>query len=356
MNEELRALVPQMADYLAETHVYVPYLMHSAQPGIRRTAFTTDEHGFRTTLRDGQPVSLDAFRRLSTESRPSALIGNSTAFGVGATSDAATIASQLNAIGPRVFFNFAGRAFNHVQELIAFLLFGPARVDAAVVMSGINLLDMSYRFASDAHVDLPPFHLERLFLSRVDREPDDRIGAWLRRAWRRLRGRPLGDGFLAGDATAALRLGLADAGELIRQPGNAERALAHFAHVAGVWRSLAPSRIGRLLVALQPVPDWFGRSLSPHEQRLLALSEAHRPPAWHVVREHVRQQAAGFRDGMLAACRHAGVEVVDLNTSPVLLETPWVFIDRYHLSDAAQRSVASILAARLDEPQRASIT
>ena len=43
-------------------------------------------------------------------------------------------------------------------------------------------------------------------------------------------------------------------------------------------------------------------------------------------------------------------QVVDLNTAPILLETPWVFIDRYHLTDAAQRSVASILAARLEEP------
>ena len=110
---------------------------------------------------------------------------------------------------------------------------------------------------------------------RVDREPDDRIRAWLLRAWRRVRGRPLGDSFLDGDATAELRLGLADADELIRQPGNAERALAHFAHVAGVWRSLAPSRIGRLLVALQPVPDWFARSLAPHESVSRALG-AHR--------------------------------------------------------------------------------
>lgn len=347
MNNELRALVPQMADYLAETQVYVPYLMHGARGRIRRPSFTTDEYGFRGTHHEGALLSLQAFHALPAKARPSALVGNSTAFGVGATSDAATIASQLNALGSRAWFNFAGRTFNQTQELIAFLLFSPPHVDAAVLMTGINLLDMSYRFASDAHVYLAPFHLERLFLSRLDREPDDRPGAWLHRAWRRLRGRPLGDGFLDGDVSRSLRRGLEEAAALIQQPGNAERALDHFRRIVGVWRSLVPARIGRLLLALQPVPDWFGRPLSPQEARLVSLTEAHRLPAWHAVRDHVRRRAEAFRRGMLEACSDSGIEAVDLNASAELIELPWVFIDRYHLTDAAQAQIAAALADRL---------
>ena len=345
-DELLQRLAPQMADYRAETQVYVPYVMHGARPAIRRLSHSTDEYGFRRTLRGGEPMSLAAFHALPAAGKPSALIGNSTAFGVGASSDAATIASQLNALGSRVWFNFAGRTFNQVQELIAFLLFAPARVDTAVLMTGINLLDMSYRFASEAHVPLAPFHLERLFLSRLDRQPDDRPGALLHRLWCRLRGRSPGDGFLEGEVCSSLRRGLEDGEHLVEQPLNLGRALDHFRRMVGIWSDLVPRRIGRLVFALQPVPDLFGRPLSAQETQLLAASETHRPPSWHVVREHVRGQADAFREGTLAACRDARVESIDLNASP-LTETPWVFIDRYHLTDAAQARIAALLAAFL---------
>ena len=111
-----------------------------------------------------------------------------------------------------------------------------------------------------------------------------------------------------------------------------------------LWCALRPARIGRIVFALQPVPDWFGRPLGAREAELAAASEAHRPAAWRNVRGPLAARAGRFREELLRRARARGLAVVDLNVEPRLLAVEWAFIDRYHLTDAAQRAVAEILA------------
>lgn len=339
------AELPHMRDYLEETQVYAPYLMHFQRPDVRRPSFATDAFGFRHTLdARGEWLSLERFHSLPEAARPSALIGNSTAFGVGATSDERALASQLNRRSPALFFNFAGRTINPLQELLAFLLFAPPLVDAAVILSGVNLLDMSYRFATDAHVHLPPFHVERLFHGRLGSEPVRGLSDRLRRGWRRLRGRDNVDPFVKSPLIAELARGLGGVASLAPDASSPERALQHFEHVLDLWCALRPARVGRLLFALQPVPDWFARPLAAQERELAAASEAHRPPAWKELRAALLARAPAFRQGLLQRLRARDVDVIDLNDAPRLVAVPWVFIDRYHLTDEAQATVAGILA------------
>jgi hypothetical protein len=348
---EFFAAVPQMRDYLAETQVYLPYLMHFQRPNVRRLAFSTDAQGFRRTLRgDGSIVTLEEFNALPPEARPSALVGNSTAFGVGATSDERAIASGLNRVGAGTWFNFAGRTLNPLQELLAFLLFCRVEVETAVIMSGINLLDMSYRFASAAQENVPPFYLERLSLARLGHDPQRTLRGWLGDRWRALRGRPAPDPFVESAFLHELARGLDDPEALVASLDNPARALAHFRHVLDLWNGLRPRRIRALTFALQPVPEWFGRPYSDKERRLTEISESHRPDSWRRVRDARRESSHAFRREILEACRARGIATVDLNAEPRLLGLDWVFIDRYHLTDEAQHVVATTLAASRGRP------
>jgi len=343
---EFFAAVPQMRDYLAETQVYLPYVMHFQRPNVRRPAFSTDAQGFRRTLRaNGTFVSLEEFNALPPDARPSALIGNSTAFGVGATSDERAIASVLNRIGPGTWFNFAGRTLNPLQEMLAFLLFCRVEVETAVIMSGINLLDMSYRFASPAQESVPPFYLERLSLARFGHDPEQGIRGWLADRWRRMRGAVTADPFVDSGLLEEINRGLGDPEALVASTGNPARALAHFRHVLDLWDGLRPRRVRSLTFALQPVPEWFGRPYSEKERRLTEISESHRPASWGRVRDALRERSLAFKHEILEACRARGIAVTDLNEEPRLLALDWVFIDRYHLTDEAQHVVAAALAA-----------
>jgi hypothetical protein len=349
LTPEFFAAAPQMRDYLAETQVYLPYVMHFQRPNVRRPAFSTDAQGFRRTLRaNGTVVLLEEFNALPPEARPSALIGNSTAFGVGATSDERAIASGLNRIGPGTWFNFAGRTLNPLQELLAFLLFCRVEVETAVVMSGINLLDMSYRFASPAQDSVPPFYLERLSLARLGHDPQRRLRGWLADRWRRLRGAAVADPFVDSGLLDEINRGLGDPESLVASADSAVRAVAHFGHVLDLWGGLRPRRIRTLTFALQPVPEWFGRPYSDRERRLTEISESHRPASWRRVRDALRARSLAFKRDVLEACRARGIGVIDLNAEPRLIGLDWVFIDRYHLTDEAQEVVAATLAASPD--------
>jgi hypothetical protein len=55
-------------------------------------------------------------------------------------------------------------------------------------------------------------------------------------------------------------------------------------------------------------------------------------------------RAPAFRQKLLQRIQDRGIRVVDLNVDPRLVDLEWVFIDRYHLTDEAQRAVAEILA------------
>jgi lysophospholipase L1-like esterase len=114
--------------------------------------------------------------------------------------------------------------------------------------------------------------------------------------------------------------------------------------VLDLWCGLRPGRLGRLLFALQPVPDWFGRPLGTRERTLAAESEAHRPESWRRTRGTLAERAPAFRAELLRLLAARDVPVVDLNTAPRLLAVPWVFIDRYHLTDDGQCAVAEVLA------------
>jgi hypothetical protein len=205
---------------------------------------------------------------------------------------------------------------------------------------------MSYRFASTAQESVPPFYLERLSLARLGHDPQRRLRGWLADRWRALRGRTAPDPFVESVFLNELARGLGDPESLVASPDNPARALAHFRHVLDLWDGLRPRRIRALTFALQPVPEWFGRPYSDKERRLTEISESHRPASWRRVRDARRECSLPFKQEILEACRKRGVAVVDLNTEPRLLDVEWVFIDRYHLTDEAQRAVAEILASR----------
>ncbi|NDA37698.1 MAG: hypothetical protein EBX80_04140, partial [Acidimicrobiia bacterium] len=85
--ERRNLIVPQMRDYdeLGMRQEWVPHLMYFHPRNVALKSVTTDEFGFRNTtgVKPGAPTAL--------------LVGGSSVFGIGATSDATTIPSLLNA-------------------------------------------------------------------------------------------------------------------------------------------------------------------------------------------------------------------------------------------------------------------
>ena len=160
LNEKLDnirySLTPQIKEYdkfvdRANTR-WLPFLMYFHQTNYSSEVINTDSQGFRFSFKIDKKYSPNT--NLNNR-KVNLLIGSSTVFGVGATSDDKTLPSQLNNMSKEndaVWLNFGGRGFNSTQELILFLLHRHQlpQIENIVIMSGINNLVLSrFSFEQD---------------------------------------------------------------------------------------------------------------------------------------------------------------------------------------------------------------
>ena len=119
--EQRNSIVPQMRDYdeLGMNQEWVPHLMYFQPRNAALKSVSSVEFGFRNTtgVKPGAPTAL--------------LVGGSSVFGIGATSDAMTIPSLLNATTKYNWRNLGGRAFNSTQEAILVHLSNAKKIEGS---------------------------------------------------------------------------------------------------------------------------------------------------------------------------------------------------------------------------------
>ncbi|MBN4079981.1 hypothetical protein JYT60_01960 [bacterium AH-315-C08] len=123
---------------------WVPFLMFFNQSNFCSDIVNTDKNGFRLAGIGGEQ-RLD---KLNKSTPINILIGGSVAFGVGATSDSATIPALLSNKMGQTWMNFGGRANVSTQEWVSFAYHRDmiGEIDNIVIFSGFN--DLYLYFAS----------------------------------------------------------------------------------------------------------------------------------------------------------------------------------------------------------------
>jgi hypothetical protein len=140
--KEVYKYTPQIRDYDKFMHIgarWLPYTMYFHEKDFTSQAVNTDSLGFRYSYLGGHRYSV---ANLPSNSIVNLIVGGSTALGVGATCDNATLASYLAESTGEVWINFSGRGYNATQELILFLLHQDKflKIGRVVVLSGLNTL------------------------------------------------------------------------------------------------------------------------------------------------------------------------------------------------------------------------
>jgi hypothetical protein len=153
MNKQLRYdLVPQMEIYDQLGYEWLPYLMFSQTPNYRSSTLNTDDRGYRFSHKsDVLPKSIfKSFNDSKAENNSTVLVlGNSFAFGVGATSDSNTVTGYLNKDNQK-YLNLACRAHLGFQEIISVLsnIDKVKNVKKIVIISGIADFYLSKHFGA----------------------------------------------------------------------------------------------------------------------------------------------------------------------------------------------------------------
>jgi hypothetical protein len=131
-----------------------PYLGYALAPGHRSAGLNTDDEGFRVS--DSPFGAVDSASWLAGGGG-ALLLGSSVAFGLGASSDRGTLASQLAFLTRSRWLNLGVLAANSLQELVAAVPFLHA-ASTVVVFSGMGNYLLMMRERTPGSVFGPVFY------------------------------------------------------------------------------------------------------------------------------------------------------------------------------------------------------
>lgn len=311
------AITPQMRDYdMLERKAWLPYLMTFHPPRLATQAFTTDALGFRRTMRGRHAVQWDSYQ--AAGARRGAVIGGSTAFGVGATSDAGTLASRLNERDGCLWWNFAGRGFNSTQELLVFLLHLPPSVERMVIFSGANNLVLSYLAGRTSPV-YNSFYAQSVFE------------------------RGLRSGLVTG-VRGSLHLLAREVARKLAAPQRAQapqddqerydHMIACLRRDVRLWALVRDALGCQVVFAFQPMAAWIDKALTAEEAELFDILDRCDPTgSWDGVAGYLSRERDRYRADVRRLCAEQRLPFLDLNDGAAFAAPRWLFVDRAHLTD-----------------------
>lgn len=296
----------------------VPYLHHIHGPSTSyaQGAMTIDEVGLRRVVIGGRHLGFRQFQKLA--GRKGILIGASTAFSAGASSDANSIASRLSSTTGDAWFNLAVGGYVSTQEFLLYSLLNPLEISDVVVLSGLNTLS--------AHAMYPPGSTDDLFPPTIfvqeSGDTGGKLERYLRRKVRRLRAqtlrkREIGKVTELQFATAliVMRKNLQLLGDLCRARG------------------------ARLTFVAQPLLSVMPKYLTPEESEISEIQATLGAYSEYTVWGHYSDEIAAvypkYCQDLGEMCEELKIEFLDLNCSPEFLDgESWLFTDFAHLTDA----------------------
>lgn len=325
--EQRNLIVPQMRDYdeLGTLQQWVPYLMYFHPRNATLKSVSTDDRGLRKTT-GGQGKKSSAL-----------LIGGSTVFGIGATSDSATITSRLTELTEHCWLNFGGRAFNSTQEALLVHLANIEKVDGPiVVMSGLNnltrlLLPGNFSPMYGAFFQQSFFEkqmsvaaignrkLLRMLISGVF----NKIGVSKK--------------FSVGKNAESL-----SPSKMTSEADSYSAMLKVFERDCEYLQMFAKHHGTTTTFAMQPFAPWVGKLLSPQEEKLFELLDQE-AESFSLILEELSKSKEKYKTDIRTICSKVGMKFLDLNDEPELKQSEWLFVDRIHLTDAGYDTVAKML-------------
>lgn len=336
-------LVPQMLQYddfddRAETR-WLPYLVYFQRTNYRSEVVNTDRLGFR--ISHGKADYASAGDRMP-HGPLRLLAGSSSAFGIGATTDAATIPSRLwTRYAPSTpWLNFTGRSHNSVQELILFLLYRdlPQHLDHIVIFSGLNNLALA-QLPKEQRGDHGAFFFCGEYFEQM---------ATLRARHRR------GKQKTGADRPVGKQAKQHEEPEPVPElSGLIDIAVGLTAsHLEG-WQLLAAPTGARISFVLQPLANWWQEKANDQEQLLFdELDRISKAGPFEKNYGTIATRDAGrqYAEALGAACAKQGIEFLDIN--PLIAETcgprDWLYVDRAHFTDLGHDIVSRLIAEGLD--------
>ncbi len=341
-------IAPQLQVYDSLPTVLAPYVTYISKPNFHSKVVNTDQTGFRhSTAKTSSGIAfIDSANWWHHEHR-AIMIGDSFTFGVGATSDDHTVASQLNSLSKYSFLNLGIRASNSTQQIVSAIPF-LGSTESVLYVGGIN--NLTAQIQSDGRNSLfgplfgevaidslsahSIFELASICEASMNNISSRRL---IREIGQRLIKKLVRQKTFAGARTARSNLG-----------ANADGSLNSFAQTAvdRYERDLsiiirAIPRGSKILFAAQPFAGTHLKQLSQEEVDLFQITDSLQHDDWFVLKQVLVKIWTHYVALLGDMCSRLGINFADLNS--VDLQN-WSFVDRVHMTDYGNHQIATFVA------------
>ncbi|MEP3299160.1 MAG: hypothetical protein ABJO27_22240 [Pseudoruegeria sp.] len=344
--QEVYKYTPQIRDYDRFMHCgarWLPYTMYFHEKSFFSDAVNTDALGFRYTYFNGDRCSV---AECPDGVAINLLVGGSTALGVGACSDQATVASKLSEQTGEVWLNFAGRGFNATQEVIMFLMHQKkfTKINRVVVLSGLNTLALEgipEEFSSDHGRYYYSFefqHYMNKFNDDMKRKKEGFDGSGSR-ALKKLKFWEVYEENPADKVIDDSHVTLAD---------RIDRAAENTAQALKQWSLLLTDHGIKPTFFLQPLSYWCDKPMTADESGVFHAIDSCPNNFYRLFGNVLGKEV--HKPFYEAICSKAqGIACHDVNmllrSSSLMQET--IFVDRVHFNDPGNAEVARLISDQI---------
>jgi len=313
--------LPYMKYYDDVENVWSPYIVLKQQQNINNEVLNTDQFGFRYTDSDEKYTILND--KHTRENKEQIIItGNSTAFGIGSSSDKKTISSNLSNFTKKKVYNLSLRTCNSFQELILFLqvLDKFKNLKTVIIVSGFNdtLID---RYVSKKSIITPPLFYQNKI---------DNININFKSSlWSKL----LSTNILKKNSTTF-------EDKSFNWKRNYEKNLK-------IWKSLSNEFNFNIIFALQPYYKWSKKIFSSEEKDIFYEMENKKIKTYEVLKNFNQDDYKEIDFFFSDICKKNNISYLDLNKvirscSEV---NKWLFADALHLTDLGYKVVSEKISS-----------
>lgn len=318
---------PQMADYSRIFSVRSPYGLFLNAPNLTSQVVNTDECGFRKCRSRAGDLSVMA---AAGKGPVNILVGASTAFGVGASSDKSTIASFLEELTGEPWVSLSVRAANSLQEHIYLLNYALGRLEISriVFFSGLNDIALHPEGMSDFYGD--PFFTMKAHCEMLRKHPVNKMSK-KRQLW------DLSKSLLGLDSKTSIKP--VDSHSGMRAGKSFEEIVERNVLMMKGLSELFP---GGVYYFFQPYFEWTGKGRTTEENSLFEeLDKAQEGTNWQRVSTWMSEkEALGYKDMAMARLKQEGILGEDCNEW-LASSQETLFVDRAHLNDSGYNYVAT---------------
>ncbi len=338
---------PQMRVYNQYSHSWKPYIMFTNSANVRTKILNTDSLGLRfNNSNNGKFIAKNIFDQKNDKNEHGAIFGASTAFGLGASKDEATISSQLSKDTNIFFYNLGVSAFTGFQEVVLHqsLINYFDKIKYLIVLSGINdLLLLNYIDQFDE--ELGPYFYSSHFLSGMDNMTltnKRKIAKFFLSPfiyqdidWTNVTQKKLFEAILKNKKLKKNNFDNATKDNLLRK--YLIRNLTYWSNIQKIYKV-------QLFYVLQPFSSWCDKILSIEEKEIFQELDSNNINLFNTVKS-LESSYSKYVAYLSEYCNKYNVKFIDSNKylKENVKPADWCFIDRLHLTDLGNKYMANLL-------------